>query len=104
MPRCSLGNQIFIFTNYALLPSFPKKSFLAYNFANTVIPPSSFLRNILLSSESVCAELYEPDKVPSFSRKPICMSGSRNLQTHIFGIKVIGGGILKFDTRSQTIN
>ena len=81
MPRCCLGNQMFIFTNFPLFPSSPKTFFLAYNLANAVSPPS-FLTNILLRFRTInlcCSEKAVFQNYPDFSWKFICMFGSCNL-------------------------
>ena len=81
MPRCCLGNQMFIFTNFLLFASFPKTFFLGYNLANAVIPPS-FLTNILLCFRTInlcCSEKAVFQNYPDFSWKFICMFGPWNL-------------------------
>ena len=71
MPRCSLGDQIFIFTNCPL----SKTSFHDCNFANIVIPPWIFLTNILFCPTSnllCCSEKAYFQNSPEFFRTSLC--------------------------------
>lgn len=90
MPRCSLGDQIFIFTNCPfqrhlfmtatlLILSFHHEFSLQIFFFVQPQTSSVVLRKLIFktpqnSSEPVCAALFEPDKVSIFSQSPfICL-------------------------------